>query len=193
MEYKDYTGEALKEFEGKDDSLLLDGISILIAEGDGWEAYLKTYGEIRGTFTTESGEEPIYNSNINEFFKTNKELDRAEADGKLVFDNNNWFDLEFIADGQYMDIVSDDAISFCVREGVATFKDYMADPDFVKLLEQKVEEHKEHLHLIQQIFEPLATWIINNLDVKTEEDMPLMFRQPYQDVLTQIVMERIKK
>lgn len=193
MEYKDYTGEALKEFEGKDDSLLLDGISILIAEGDGWEAYLKTYGEIRGTYFTESGEESIYNSNINEFFGTNKEIDRAEADGKLVFDNNNWFDLEFIADGQYMDIVSDDAISFCVREGVATFKDYMADPEFVKLLEQKVEEHKEHLHLIQQIFEPLATWITNNLDVKTENDMPLMFRQPYQDVLTQIVMERIKK
>lgn len=193
MDYKDYTKEAIKDFDGKDDSLLCDNYTITLAEGDGWVARLQPCGEIRGILTTESGEEDIYNSNINEFFETNEDLNKAESDGKLILNNNNWFDLEFIAEGQYLDIVSDDSVVFSVREGVDTFKDYMADPDFIKELNEKVEEHREHINTIKQIFEPLATWIINNLDVQTEEDMPLMFRQPYQDVLTEIVMERIKK
>lgn len=193
MDYKDYTKEAIKDFDGKDDSLLCDNYTITLAEGDGWVARLQPCGEIRGILTTESGEEDIYNSNINEFFETNEDLNKAESDGKLILNNNNWFDLEFIAEGQYLDIVSDDSVVFSVREGVDTFKDYMADPDFIKELTEKVEEHREHINTIKQIFEPLATWIMNNLDVQTEEDMPLMFRQPYQDVLTEIVMERIKK
>lgn len=193
MNYKDYTKEAIKDFDGKDDSLLCDNYTITLAEGDGWVARLQPCGEIRGVLTTESGEEDIYNSNINEFFETNEDLNKAESDGKLILNNNNWFDLEFIAEGQYLDIVSDDSVVFSVREGVDTFKDYMADPNFIKELTEKVEEHREHINTIKQIFEPLATWIINNLDVQTEEDMPLMFRQPYQDVLTEIVMERIKK
>lgn len=193
MNYKDYTKEAIKDFDGKDDSLLCDNYTITLAEGDGWVARLQPCGEIRGVLTTESGEEDIYNSNINEFFETNEDLNKAESDGKLILNNNNWFDLEFIAEGQYLDIVSDDSVVFSVREGVDTFKDYMSDPDFIKELTEKVEEHREHINTIKQIFEPLATWIMNNLDVQTEEDMPLMFRQPYQDVLTEIVMERIKK
>lgn len=189
MEYKDYTGEALKEFEGKDDSLLLDGISILIAEGDGWKAYLKTYGEIRGTYLAEDGEESIYNSNINEFFETNEDISTAEQNGKLLLNNNNWFDLEFIVDDEYLDIVSDDAVSFSVSEGVATFKDYMADKDFCQLLQEKVQNLHDFDNRIKYIFKDLVSWINDNCPVENPEDMPLMFRGRYQQILTDMVME----
>ena len=189
MEYKDYTAEQVEEFKGEDDSLLLDGISILIAEGDGWEAYLKTYGEIRGTYHTENGDEPIYNSNINDFFATNDEISKAEADGKLILDNNNWFDLEFISDNEYLDIVSDDAVSFSVREGVEIFKDYMADKEFCELLQSKVQELRDFDSRIRYIFKDLVKWVENNCPVEKPEDMPLMFRGKYQQILTDMVME----
>ena len=189
MEYKDYTEEQIKEFKGEDDSLLLDGISILIAEGDGWAAYLKTYGEIRGTYFTENGEESIYNSNINEFFETNEDISTAEQNGKLLLNNNNWFDLEFIVNDEYLDIVSDDAVSFSVSEGVATFKDYMADKDFCQLLQEKVQNLRDFDNRIKYIFKDLVSWIDNNCPVEKPEDMPLMFRGRYQQILTDMVME----
>lgn len=192
MEYKDYTEEMIREFKGKDDSLLLDNSTIKLAEGDGWKAWIKTYGEIRGELTI-NGEEPIslYNDNINDYFKTNEEISQAEQDGRLTLNNNNWFDLEFISHDEYLDIVSDDAIAFSVSEGVETFKTYMADEDFVAELKQQVAT-REREQAERILFDRLVDWIINNLDVKSETDVPLMFEQPQQQVLTEMVMERVK-
>ena len=119
----------------KQDSLLHYSERFTLAHGDGWYAYLAAEGEIRGKYTAEDGAE-YYNYDIfEEALLDDDAIAKAEAQGTLTLDNNNWIEVQFFAQEEeggksdYLDIVADGDVAFTLSEGVDLFKSYVEDPE----------------------------------------------------------------
>lgn len=106
-----------------------------LAKGDGWVARLATHGEIR---VYEKGER-IKVSDLIDKYDTDEKLHKAEQDGTIEFDNNNWYEVAFYKDtddmAEYLDIMSDDCVCYDFDEALHIFNDYMADEGFCADLE----------------------------------------------------------
>lgn len=165
---------AIANYEGTGDSLLNDGVSLKIAEGETlnghkWTAWLKAVGEIRGTLKDKNTGEviEIYNDNINEFFETDEKLSQAEQDGSLNLTSNNWYDLEFVLDGAFVEMTDQD-VAFSIKEGIDLLKRTTAETDFIYLLDKEEAELRGYA-------DQAVRWTFSNCDIESEDDLPELF------------------
>lgn len=130
----------IKTYEGRDDSLLNDGLTLPIAygktpKGKEFEICLRAVGDIRGTYKDSEGNEfTIRNHNLTEIFDTNDEISEAASSGLLILDNNNWYDIEIRVGAYYCD-PSDQDVVYSIGEGVEWVKEAFQDPQFLKYLD----------------------------------------------------------
>lgn len=125
----------IETYEGRDDSLLNDGLVLPIAygttpKGNDFEIYLRAEGEIRGTYKGED----ITNHNIAEVFNTNKDISEAARKGQLILTNNNWYAIGIRVGECYCDPSGQDVV-FSIGEGVEWVKDAFKDPQFLEQLD----------------------------------------------------------
>lgn len=177
---------------GMDDSLLNDGYEEKIAEGellDGrkWVAQLRAVGDIRGVLhDRNSGEDiDIHNNNISIFFENNEQLAKAIENDDLELENNNWFDLEFIVDGKFIEM-SDQDVAFSVNEGLALFDKLIEDPSFLAYLDCEEAGTRKRL-------ETLVDWVFDNLSIESKNDIPRMFKVGTEEAVAfkKMIMERL--
>ena len=192
MKYQRLNENAEAERRGADQSLLNDGLTLQIAEGetlDGrkWTAWLRAVGEIRGVLhDRNTGENiDIYNDNINSYFENNEQLEKAEESGDLELDNNNWYDLEFIVDGEYIEM-DDQSVCFSINEGLALFDSLMESPDFIAYIDNEEAG-------IRKTLETLVDWCFNNLNIENESDIPHMFNYGSKEgvIFKKMIMEKM--
>lgn len=135
-----------KEYEKAQDPLLHYGDSWIIAYGDDWYCKVASRGEIRAYINGDI----IRGDEIADYYKTDKELSRAEKSGELEISNNNWYEVEFYADlengTEYLDLMADDCVCFSFDEALDIFNAYIEDDEWGEELKGAIEKaRKEQL------------------------------------------------
>ena len=125
-------------FGDTQDPCLNVGRSVLLANGEGWQARVATRGELRARWTDPRTGEEISNYKIFERYLTDDKKIRDEQEaGRLVFDNNNWLELEIYKTGdpdqtpEYLDLLSDDCVCYSYSEAYDRFMEYVDSPNWV--------------------------------------------------------------
>lgn len=141
MDYKLINQEVVKGLEGQDDSMLNSGLMLKVAEGTTPSgkavfAQLRAVGDIKCKLKKGKNIVDINNGNILDYFATNEELQKAVAEDKLLVIDNNWYDVEYIVDSEYVE-PSDQDVVFSLSEGVELVKATFANEEFINYLEEK--------------------------------------------------------
>lgn len=111
-----------------------------LAKGEGWIARVSACGEISPTY---KGEwiDPL---DLIEILDDDKKLSEAEDKGDLIFNMNNWFEVEFFTtvgdQMNYVDLMADDTVCFSFTEALQVFNNYINDPQFQRDLAKWVEQ-----------------------------------------------------
>lgn len=134
-------------FGDTQDPCLNVGRSVLLATGKGWCARVATRGELRARWTDPKTGEEISNYKIFERYLTNDaQVQNEQEAGRLVFDNNNWLELEIYKTGdpdqtpEYLDLLSDDCVAYSYNEAYDRFMEYVNDERFIKELKESIGE-----------------------------------------------------
>ena len=140
LKYKLIGGNLPELFAGRQEPLLhYDGCWFL-AEGEGWLARIVSRGEVRAYLKGER----VRACEIPDYYATDKELEQAEKSGEFVVENNNWYEVEVLADRgddgyKYLDIMSDDTVCFSFDEAIQIFNDYVNDEKWCEELMKAVK------------------------------------------------------
>ena len=110
--------------------------------------YISSCGELKCNYYDK--EKDINTWNIDDiqryYIRNNDELNKAVGSGKIYFDLNNWFEIEFFTksksgrdiDSEY--VMFTDEVFGSIRECLASFKEYIKDEEFMKEFEEEVKE-----------------------------------------------------
>ena len=113
-----------------------EGESYVLAEGKGWQARVTTCGDLEY--------QGQYTDDVISKYDTDAKLNKAIQDNEVVYNYNNWYEVEFFLDKDghlhYLDIMADDCVVFSFDEAIEVFKDYMAYEKFVKELEELIKK-----------------------------------------------------
>lgn len=119
--------------------------SYKLAECEYGDFYIASRGELKCAYIDETKgiETRNYDDIIRYYVKNNEEYEKA-VDNKLIFDLNNWFEIEFYTkaensiDSEYVCLTDDifGSISECLEE----FKKIIADEEVMKEFEEDIKE-----------------------------------------------------
>lgn len=126
------------------------GYSYKLAECEYGDFYIASRGEIKCTYIDKEKEIETrnYDDIIRYYVKNNEEYEKAVDNGNLVFDLNNWFEIEFYTkaensiDSEYVCLTDDifGSISECLEE----FKSIIADKEVMEEFENDIKEVLEN-------------------------------------------------
>lgn len=121
---------------------------VKLATGEGWHCLVASRGEMRAKWTNPETGEEIWNEEIFDKHLKNDRLVQLEQEaGRLVFDNNNWFEIEFYKTGdpdqtpEYLDLLADDCVCYSYNEAYDRFIDYVEDEQFIKELTEEINKN----------------------------------------------------
>lgn len=116
------------------------GGDLVLVEYKGWKFILGAYGDVRATLYDESGEEiaevrdknnyGLFYDEMDRYIAGDKEMYALESEDKLVFGNNNWFEV-FAVDpaGEEREgyLTASASYKDAVKEMIDSMDEYIAD------------------------------------------------------------------
>lgn len=135
-----------KLLDDKDMDFFHYGESYELAKCEYGTFYVSSRGELKCWYIDEEKdiETRDYVDIIRYYVKNNDEYCNAVESGKLAFDLNNWFEIEFFTksdnniSSEYVCLTDD--IFGSISECLATFKEYIKDKEVMKEFEEEVKE-----------------------------------------------------
>lgn len=116
--------------------------SYKLAECEYGTFYIASRGDMRCAYIDK--ENDIYREDyidiVRYHIKNNADYEKAVDEGKLVFDLNNWFEIEFYTkdNGEYVYLTDD--IFGSITECLMAFKEYIKDEEIMKEFENDIKE-----------------------------------------------------
>ena len=126
------------------------GYSYKLAECEYGDFYIASRGELKCTYIDKEKEIETrnYYDIIRYYVKNNEEYEKAVDNGNLVFDLNNWFEIEFYTKAEenikreYVCLT--DEIFGSIGECLAVFKEYIKDKEIMEEFENDIKEVLEN-------------------------------------------------
>ena len=126
------------------------GYSYKLAECEYGDFYIASRGELKCTYIDKEKEIETrnYYDIIRYYVKNNEEYEKAVDNGNLVFDLNNWFEIEFYTKAEenikreYVCLT--DEIFGSIGECLAVFKEYIKDKEVMEEFENDIKEVLEN-------------------------------------------------
>lgn len=142
VKYKLIGGDLPELYKNQQDALFHADESWELAEGDGWVARIETCGEVR---LYKNGER-LKVSDLPFEYENDEALNKAERDGELEIENNNWYEVQFFGETEhglfYLDLTSD-LVAYSFDECLEQFKNLMSDEKWCADLVNEVKKVRE--------------------------------------------------
>lgn len=121
-----------------------------LAECEYGDFYIASRGELKCAYIDKENKliTENYCDIIRYYVKNNEEYEKAVDNGNLVFDLNNWFEIEFYTKAEenikreYVCLT--DEIFGNIGECLAVFKEYIKDEEIIKEFEEDIKEVLEN-------------------------------------------------